>query len=65
MSFVSWVDNMTSKMKWYDYSLLKLCVFALALWLAIVWPPVLSLNTWIYFGVWIVLMIYFLVKMFK
>lgn len=65
MGIFNWAEKKAQKFKWYDFSILKLTVFAFSLWLAIIWPAVLGLNTWIYFIVFLVGWVYLLWKMLK
>ncbi len=38
MGLFEWIDSLGPKMKWYDFSLLKLSVFFFTLFLLTVWP---------------------------
>jgi hypothetical protein len=61
--------KMGKKLKWYDFSLLKLDVFFFTLFLVTVWPAfrnlILSIAWYWYLAVAVLLMIPLLVKMFK
>lgn len=65
MGLFKWMEERAKKMRWWDFSVLKLSLFAFGLWIAIVWPPVLSLPTWIYFVVFIVGWVYLFWKLFR
>lgn len=65
MGLYSFMEKKMKKYEAYDFALLKISVFAFALWLAILWPPILSLNTWVYFVIWVVLWLYLVWKLFR
>jgi hypothetical protein len=64
MKLFDWLEGVMKKMQWYDISILKLSMLAFALWLAIVWPQILSLPPWLYLVVFIVGWLYLAWKMF-
>ncbi|MFH1649869.1 MAG: hypothetical protein ABIA93_04935 [Candidatus Woesearchaeota archaeon] len=63
------LNKCVSKMKWYDMSILKLCVFFFTLFLVTVWPAfnglVISIAWYWYLIVAVILMIPLLRKMFS
>jgi hypothetical protein len=64
MGLYGFMEKKMKNLKAYDISILKLSVFAFALWLAIVWPTILGLPTWVYLLVWVVAWVYLVWKMF-
>jgi hypothetical protein len=48
MGIFDWAERGMKKMRWYDMSVLKVCVLAFALLIAKIWPVVLMLDTWFY-----------------
>jgi hypothetical protein len=65
MGFFAWVNSRIKRMRWYNISVLKICVLAFALWVAKLWPVVLGLNAWVYAIVWIVSMLYLFWVLFR
>lgn len=59
------MNKKIAKFKWYDISLIKLCVLACGLLLAKLVPEVLSLHWWVYAGVAIFTYILIWVKMLR
>ena len=49
MNLKSWVNKKVKKLDWYDIALVKISTAALALFLAKVWWPLLSLDWYWYF----------------
>jgi hypothetical protein len=54
--FAQMMERLRQRYKWYDVSVLKLCVFAFALWLATLLPALVSVSAWVWFVVWAVAM---------
>ena len=54
MSFNSWADAKAKKLGWLDMGLVKISVFFFALFLAKLWPPLLSLD-WYWYALLFVL----------
>ncbi len=48
MNILSWMNNRSNRLDIYDIALIKWCVFVLALAIAKVWEPILSLDLNIY-----------------
>jgi len=44
--------NMVRNMSVVDVTIFKLTVFAAALWIAQLFPVILSVNIWIYVAIW-------------
>ena len=69
MCLAKLANKCIKRMKWYDFSLLKLDVFFFTLFLVAVWPGfrnlVLSFEWYWYLVIAIILMIPLLVKMFR
>jgi hypothetical protein len=49
MSLNEWMNSKMEKLHWTDISLVKLSTAAFVLMLAILWPPLLSLE-WYWYG---------------
>ena len=68
MGLFNWFNSRVKKMKWYDFSVLKLCVFFFTLFLITAWTGfrnlVLGYEGYLYLVVAVVLMIPLLKKMF-
>jgi hypothetical protein len=59
-----WANDMIKKLTCFDYALIKIGVFAFTLMLAKLWPSVLCLN-WYWYGlVYVLIAVYFIVKIF-
>lgn len=61
-----WVNERIKKLTCTDIGITKLCVFAFALLIAKLWPPILSLD-WYWYGLafavtWVYLMVRFFRK---
>ena len=54
MCLFAWAEKNIKKLKWYDISIFKLCMFSIALLLAKLWPPLLSLE-WYWYAIAFVL----------
>jgi hypothetical protein len=48
MSVLSWMNNRMSKIDVLDVALIKWSVFAIALYIAKIWEPILSLDSSVY-----------------
>ena len=48
MSFESWADSKVNKMDWKDVALTKMSVAACILFIAKIWTPILSLDSYVY-----------------
>lgn len=48
MVLINWVNNGIKNLKFYDISLIKLTTAAFVLAIAKIWPPLLSLDLWVY-----------------
>jgi hypothetical protein len=51
MKFNNWLETRTARLGLLDIACLKICVFAFALLLAKLWPPLLALDWTLYAGV--------------
>ena len=51
MSILNWAEKRAQNMKWYHFSSLKIGVAAFALFIAKIYPDILSLNWYWYAGV--------------
>lgn len=49
MKFFKWVDKRLSKLRWLDIGLIKLASASFILFIAKIWPPILSLDAIWYF----------------
>lgn len=49
MRFSTWMNKRIAKLNWYHISLIKLSVAAFTLFIAKLWPPLLSLDPIWYF----------------
>ena len=59
-----WINEKVKKLNCCDIGVTKLCVFAFALMLAKLWPPVLSLEWYHYGAVFAVTWVYLIFKIF-
>ncbi len=68
MDLFKWFNSKAKKMKWYDLSILKLCVFFITLFLITAWGGlrnlVLGYEWYLYLIIAVVLMLPLLKKMF-
>ena len=51
MTFINWLNTRMARLGVLDIACLKICVFAFALLLAKLWPPLLALDWTLYAGV--------------
>ena len=65
MGLFTWADEKVKKFRWYDFSVLKVSMVFFGLWLAKVWSPILSFNSWVYFVVFVVGAVYLWYRMFS
>lgn len=49
MAFFKWLDQRLSKLHWFDIALVKLAVASFILFIAKLWPAILSLDAIWYF----------------
>ncbi len=56
MKLLDWTDERIRRMnmRWINIVLLKICVFAFALLLVKLWPPLLCLDWKIYAGIFVI-----------
>ncbi|HSX21064.1 MAG TPA: hypothetical protein VLG38_08100 [Gammaproteobacteria bacterium] len=55
MKLKTWLEKRTKKLHWYDWVQVKWCAFFFGLFIAKVWPPILSLN-WYWYLIIVVLL---------
>jgi len=48
MKIFSWMDSRIKYLRWYDIGLIKLSVLGFSLFLAKLWPTILSLKWYVY-----------------
>ena len=65
MIISEWPENLRKKMKWYDFSLLKLSVFFFTLFLVSVWPAFRRLVLGVDWYWWLVLGIIVAIPLWK
>ncbi|MFH1400595.1 MAG: hypothetical protein ABIH41_03685 [Nanoarchaeota archaeon] len=65
MNIMTWAEEKMKKMHWYDMSMTKLCLVALGLWLATLWPWFTTVNPWIYFCIWVGLAVIVIARMLR
>ncbi|MDA1197049.1 MAG: hypothetical protein O2779_03740 [Nanoarchaeota archaeon] len=64
MNIFELVDKKIPTLRWYDFSLLKLSTAACILWIAKLWPPLLSMSATTYLIIGIVAALPLMKKMF-
>ncbi len=65
MGLFEWANSKIKEMDWTDIALTKLAVFAFALMIAKLWMPILNLEWYWYFMIFIIATIKPFYRMFK
>ncbi|MFH1106484.1 MAG: hypothetical protein V1787_01165 [Candidatus Micrarchaeota archaeon] len=65
MKFFKWADSVAKRLGWLDVGMVKIAVFGFTLFLAKMWPPLLSLEWYWYVLVFVLASLPPLMKAFK